>query len=171
MKNKINFITGETYNLSELFSGTRKIIIPDLQRDYCWGDKTHTTEKKELVSGFVSTLIEQFENNQGTESLNLGLIYGYEAPENHIQLCDGQQRITTLFLLLGMLNRVIPDNMFKKYLISDFEYNHDDREPYLQYAIRESSLYFISDLVCHFFIHEKEDRYYVDKVENIKDSA
>ena len=171
MKNKINFITGETYNLSELFSGIRKIIIPDLQRDYCWGDKTHTTEKKELVSGFVSTLIEQFENNQGTESLNLGLIYGYEAPENHIQLCDGQQRITTLFLLLGMLNRVVPDNMFKKYLISDFEYNHDDREPYLQYAIRESSLYFISDLVCHFFIHEKEDRYYVDKVENIKDSA
>lgn len=171
MKNKINFITGETYTLSELFSGIRKIIIPDLQRDYCWGDKIHTTEKKELVTGFVSTLIEQFDNKQGTESLNLGLIYGYEAPENHIQLCDGQQRITTLFLLLGMLNRAVPNNMFKKYLISDFEYLHDDREPYLQYAIRESSLYFLSDLVCHFFIHEKDDRYCVDKVEKIKESA
>lgn len=168
MKNKINFITGETYTLSELFSGIRKIIIPDLQRDYCWGDKIHTTEKKELVTGFVSTLIEQFDKNQGTESLNLGLIYGYEAPENHIQLCDGQQRITTLFLLLGMLNKAVPDNIFKKYLISDFEYTHDDREPYLQYAIRESSLYFLSDLVCHFFIREKTDRYFIDEVDKIK---
>lgn len=171
MKNKINFITGETYTLSELFSGTHKIIIPDLQRDYCWGDKIHTSEKKELVTGFVSSLVEQFNNNQGTESLNLGLIYGYEAPENHIQLCDGQQRITTLFLLLGMLNRAVPDNMFKQYLISDFEYVNDDKEPYLQYSIRESSLYFLSDLVCHFFIHEKDDRYFVDDVEHIKDSA
>ena len=171
MKNKINFITGETYTLSELFSGTYKIIIPDLQRDYCWGDKIHTTEKKELVTGFVSTLIEQFDNYQGSDSLNLGLIYGYEAPENHIQLCDGQQRITTLFLLLGMLNKSIPNNIFKKYLISDFEYNHDDREPYLQYAIRESSLYFLSDLVCHFFIQNKEDDYFVDTVEQIKESA
>lgn len=171
MKNKINFITGETYTLSELFSGTHKIIIPDLQRDYCWGDKIHTSEKKELVTGFVSSLVEQFNNNQGTESLNLGLIYGYEAPENHIQLCDGQQRITTLFLLLGMLNRAVPDNMFKQYLISDFEYVNDDKEPYLQYSIRESSLYFLSDLVCHFFIYEKDDRYFVDDVEHIKDSA
>ena len=27
MKNKINFVSGETYSLSELFSGNRKIII------------------------------------------------------------------------------------------------------------------------------------------------
>ena len=60
MKNKINFVSGETYTLSELFSGNRKIIIPDLQRDYCWGDKIHTNERKELVSGFVNNLINQF---------------------------------------------------------------------------------------------------------------
>lgn len=46
MENKINFITGKTYTLTELFSGNYKIIIPDLQRDYCWGDETHTAEKK-----------------------------------------------------------------------------------------------------------------------------
>ena len=38
MKNKINFITGETYTLAELFSEDRRVVIPDLQRDYCWGD-------------------------------------------------------------------------------------------------------------------------------------
>lgn len=171
MKNKINFITGETYTLSELFSGERKIIIPDLQRDYCWGDEIHTDEKKELVSGFVTNLIEQWNqlrNNPQKENLSLGLIYGYEIPENHIQLCDGQQRITTLFLLLGMLNRQSGCNAFRPRLISDFEYLQDDKEPYLQYAIRESSLYFLSDLVCHFFIVKEQDQERASDVEDIK---
>lgn len=171
MKNKINFITGETYTLSELFSGERKIIIPDLQRDYCWGDEIHTDEKKELVSGFVANLIEQWNqlrNNPQKENLSLGLIYGYEIPENHIQLCDGQQRITTLFLLLGMLNRQSGCNAFRPRLISDFEYLQDDKEPYLQYAIRESSLYFLSDLVCHFFIVKEQDQERASDVEDIK---
>ncbi len=171
IKNKINFITGETYTLAELFSGNRRIIIPDLQRDYCWGDKIHTDEKKELVSGFVKNLINQFDNNDYKDFLNLGLLYGYEAPANHIQLCDGQQRITTLYLLLGMLNRKTEDNVFRKYLISDYEYLQDDKEPYLQYSIRESSLYFLSDLVCHFFIKEKEDIYFVANCEDIRNST
>lgn len=175
MKNKINFITGETYTLSELFSGERRIIIPDLQRDYCWGDEIHTDEKKELVSGFVSTLIEQFDRYRQQigkkEELSLGLIYGYEAPENHIQLCDGQQRMTTLYLLLGMLNRQSGCNAFRDRLISDYEYRQDDKEPYLQYAIRETSLYFLSDLVCHFFINESKDPDHVFEVSAIRESS
>ena len=161
-KNKINFITGETYTLSELFSGERKIVIPDLQRDYCWGDAVHTNEKKELVTDFVKTLISLYEGESASR-LNLGLIYGYESPANQIQLCDGQQRITTLFLILGMLNKYSQKNFFRQYLISDFEYKNDDREPYLNYAIRESSLYFMSDLVCHFFITDdtKYKNYYI----------
>ena len=170
IKNKINFVTGETYTLEELFSGNRRIIIPDLQRDYCWGDRVHTEEKKELVSGFVNNLTDQFDNTDFNDFLNLGLLYGYEAPTNHIQLCDGQQRIMTLYLLLGMLNRKTEENFFRKYLISDYEYLQDDKEPYLQYSIRESSLYFLSDLVCHFFIKEKEDKYFVDNCKDIKKS-
>lgn len=171
IRNKINFITGETYTLAELFSGSRRIIIPDLQRDYCWGDKVHTDEKKELVSGFVNNLINQFDNNDYKDFLNLGLLYGYEAPANHIQLCDGQQRITTLYLLLGMLNRKTENNVFRKYLISDYEYLQDDKEPYLHYSIRESSLYFLSDLVCHFFIKEKEDKLFVTDCKDIEKST
>ena len=105
MANKINFITGETYTLAELFSEERQIIIPDLQRDYCWGNDNNTkaSGKGELVTDFVKNLIEQFQYKDN-ESLNLGLLYGYEIPTNHIQLCDGQQRVTTLFLLLGIIN-------------------------------------------------------------------
>lgn len=177
MANKINFITGETYTLAELFSGERRIIIPDLQRDYCWGDENNTKstgEKGELVSSFVNNLLAQFNDYKtinDKECLNLGLFYGYEVPANHIQLCDGQQRLTTLYLLLGMINKntiehkedtLLTEGKFRRYLISDFEYKHDDKEPYLNYAIRESSLYFLSDLVCKFFIGN------TDKVENIK---
>lgn len=177
MANKINFITGETYTLAELFSGERRIIIPDLQRDYCWGDENNTKstgEKGELVSDFVNNLLTQFNDyktKNDKERLNLGLFYGYEVPANHIQLCDGQQRLTTLYLLLGMINKKtieqkedsqLTEGKLRCHLISDFEYKHDDKEPYLNYAIRETSLYFLSDLVCKFFIGN------TDKVENIK---
>ena len=177
MANKINFITGETYTLAELFSGDRRIIIPDLQRDYCWGNednKKSTGENGELVSDFVNNLLTQFEEYQkknDKDFLNLGLFYGYEVPANHIQLCDGQQRLTTLYLLLGMINKKtieqkedsqLTEGKLRCHLISDFEYKHDDKEPYLNYAIRETSLYFLSDLVCKFFIGN------TDKVENIK---
>lgn len=139
--------TGNSYNIKDLFSKDNKIIIPDLQRDYCWG----TTKNKDgdnLVRAFLDNLLKNRDND-----LNLGLLYGYEAPFGHIQLCDGQQRITTLFLILGMLNKKT-DDAFRRYLISETEEN-DDWEPYLQYAIRESSLYFMSDLTRYFFIKDK----------------
>ena len=140
--------TGETYRLQDLFSKDNKIIIPDLQRDYCWGT-TQNPDGENLVRAFLSNLMENMD-----EDLNLGLLYGYEAPLGHIQLCDGQQRITTLFLLLGMLNKRTNGSV-RRYLISDTEEN-DDWEPYLQYAIRESSLYFLSDLTRYFFIKDYE---------------
>lgn len=154
--NKKTLESGKEYTLSDLFSGKNKIIIPDLQRDYCWGDKAwdkNVEKHTELVSGFVDNLLEMFKNRP-KDNLTLGLIYGYESPKNHIQLCDGQQRITTLFLLLGMLNR-LSENKFIKLLISEKELLHDDKEPYLQYSIRESTLYFLSDLVCEFFLKKE----------------
>jgi len=142
--------TGETCTLSKLFSKDNRVIVPDLQRDYCWGTKR---DDKELVSDFVRNIIDKgFREQKG---LSLGLLYGYETPIGHIQLCDGQQRITTLFLLLGMLNKN-SNNEFQDQLISLFEYKEDDKEPYLQYSIRESSLYFLSDLVCLFFIDKND---------------
>jgi hypothetical protein len=156
--------SGKEYSLSQLFSGDNKIIIPDLQRDYCWGDKAWNKEKNnytELVSNFTKNLLDSY-IDKPKDNLTLGLIYGYENPKNHIQLSDGQQRITTLFLLLGMLNRRV-ENKFQKHLISDYELKEDDKEPYLLYAIRESTLYFLGDLVNNFFLKNG-----IQKVEDIK---
>ena len=76
--------SGKPYKLSDIFSGDRKIIIPDLQRDYCWGDKIHGDSNIELVSGFIDNLFEL--NQSKTREIQLGMIYAYEDPTNHIHL-------------------------------------------------------------------------------------
>ncbi|MBL1408701.1 DUF262 domain-containing protein [Sphingobacterium faecale] len=147
--------SGKEYTLATLFTNNNKVIIPDLQRDYCWGDRAWNkdTEKySELVSGFLGNLIELYLENSNN-SLTLGLIYGYENPKCHIQLCDGQQRLTTLFLILGIINKR-SGNCFQSNLISNDELEND-RLPYLQYSIRESTLYFFSDLVCQYFLQSE----------------
>lgn len=153
MNKVISFISGRDYSLADLFGGDTKIIIPDLQRDYCWGNYAVTDPKssktKELVSDFVKNIIELFEE-KSSSSLTMGLIYGYEQPHNHIQICDGQQRLTTLFLLLGYIN-IKCSGVYDNYIISKQE-REDDYEPHLQYAIRESTLYFLSDLSRNVFI-------------------
>lgn len=87
-----------------------KIIIPDMQRDYCWGNNAWDTKGEkyiELVSSFLNNIYTLFEDYQNgiQNPVKLGMIYAYESNKGCIQLCDGQQRITTLFLLLGYLNR------------------------------------------------------------------
>lgn len=150
--------SGMSYKLTDLFKDNRHIIIPDLQRDYCWGDSKHGEIKTELVSGFIESLKSIFDE-KNKKSIKLGMIYAYEYPENsnRIFLCDGQQRITTLFLLLGMINKYIEGDKIKHFLISEDELE-DDQEPRLLYAIRESTLYFLSDLVCNFFLNNKETK-------------
>ncbi|WP_354360559.1 DUF262 domain-containing protein [Pedobacter sp. UYP30] len=146
--------SNEYYSLSQLFStADRKIIIPDFQRDYCWGDDTHGEGniKINIVSSFIDTLFEEFNNSKENEVL-LGKIDVYEHPKNHIYLTDGQQRLTTLYLLVGMLYRKEQNEDLKRCLISDFEENQDDKEPYLQYAVRESTVFFLRDLVNEFFL-------------------
>lgn len=153
--NDFKLESGQEYTLKHLFNGKNKIVIPDLQRDYCWGDKAWNKDADnytELVSGFIDNLISSF-NEKPNDNLTLGLIYGYENPHFSIQLCDGQQRLTTLFLLIGIINRNTENNFFKDILISEAELK-DDREPNLLYAIRESTLYFLSDLVCEFFLQK-----------------
>lgn len=140
-------VSGESYTLSQIFSGENdKVVIPDLQRDYCWGDPNNN-----LVESFVKSLLEL----DKTSKITMGLIYGYydAFTKEHLQLCDGQQRLTTLFLVIGIINRKLDFKDYGKYLVSDFERNDDDKEPYLQYAVRESSLYFLSDLTYYYFLN------------------
>ncbi|PZP93974.1 MAG: hypothetical protein DI581_07795 [Staphylococcus capitis] len=68
------------------------MVIPDLQRDYCWG-----SSERNLAGSFIQSLMSL---NKGKD-ITLGLIYGYydELIPDHLLICDGQQRLTTLFLV------------------------------------------------------------------------
>lgn len=156
LPNKYNKLKSmEEYSLSKLFSTEgRKIIIPDFQRDYCWGDTTHGEKNDtDLVSGFLDTLLKEFKNDPESNIL-LGKVDVYENPENHIHLTDGQQRLTTLYLLIGILYKQTKKVELKNCLISEKPEGNYFNEPYLQYSIRESTLFFLRDLVNEFFIKD-----------------
>lgn len=140
-----HFYSGVMYRLGRLLDSDIKIIIPDLQRDYCWGT-TMSDKGVSLASQFANDLLAQYRAK--SQDLSIGLLYGYEVPFGHLQLCDGQQRITTLYLMLGLLNkktRTLQDRLLSQREMDEFQ------EPYLQYAIRETTLYFMTDLVTNFF--------------------
>jgi len=78
----------------ELLSETSKIQIPIIQRDFAQGRENEKTNK--IRSLFLKTIIEAVESEKG--SLELDFVYG-NVEKDVFQPLDGQQRLTTLFLL------------------------------------------------------------------------
>lgn len=137
--------SGKQYSISEIFSGDKRIIVPDLQRDYCWGNKQN------LAVNFLKSLIELYEKegNGLYKQASLGLIYAYENPRNFVNIADGQQRITTLYLLLCVIYRLLSkteeNSAIKKEMENFITLKAEDTvwEPRLRYEVRESTVYFI----------------------------
>lgn len=88
-------MTTETYkskaiSFLELIQ-SHKLDIPIIQRDYAQGRK----DKKEIRVNFLKALQDSIENNK---PVKLDFIYG-SSVNGSFQPLDGQQRLTTLFLL------------------------------------------------------------------------
>lgn len=84
------------YTLKELLD-KYSVVIPQLQRDYAQG----RAEAKELRERFLSQILHVL---RGEGRLNLDFVYGYDkalSPNHHpiFYPLDGQQRLTTLWLL------------------------------------------------------------------------
>lgn len=73
----------------------KKIIIPKIQRDYAQGRLDKKTS--EIRDGFTSSIIDTLKSSK-SKPLLLDFIYGSMEESIFIPL-DGQQRLTTLFLL------------------------------------------------------------------------
>ena len=151
---KTTLTSGNSYSVKDIFGSDYKIVIPDMQREYCWATVKPENETKTLITLFVEDLIKSIQN----KNIQLGLLYAYEGPKNYIQLCDGQQRLTSLYLLIGCLYKATDNNEIsnelkrelKKVLIIDETFF----EPRLQYAIRETTLFFLKDLVKSYFLSD-----------------
>ena len=62
MKNN-TLVSGSEYSIRDLLNGNYKIVIPDLQRDYCWGLETYNNKygkQGELVTQFLEAIINSY---------------------------------------------------------------------------------------------------------------
>lgn len=140
----MSLTSGNSYPLSTIFNGKRSIIIPDLQRDYCWGT-VKGKDGKSLAQAFCHDLLGLWRGkNSGTVSL--GLIYAYEHPKDSglIHIADGQQRLTTFYLLLLAVCKRCPHLTEVRHFIDKGQCG-----PRLQFEIRDSTRYFLSGLLKH----------------------
>jgi hypothetical protein len=137
---------GSFNRFSAFLKDNNQILIPDLQRDYCWGDVFSEGQKLSLAHSFTEELLALSKKTQGTENMEIsyGIIYTYEYPETFYYLCDGQQRLTTIYLIVGVLNNYLNDSRLKQLLMLN------NGQPRLKYEIRNSTDYFIKHLVKDF---------------------
>lgn len=112
-----------------------KVLIPQIQRDYAQGRES----EKEIRRGFVKKIMQACNDE---DSLNLDFVYGYTESSGAHEVVfiplDGQQRLTTLWLLHWFLAPRIEGHI------------GDDVKTYLSkftYETRVSSKRFCSQLV------------------------
>ncbi|MCM1331529.1 MAG: DUF262 domain-containing protein [Bacteroides sp.] len=107
---KKNNISGEGDRTSffKLFvENDFKIVIPMLQREYAQGREA----VKEVRIEFLKALYNYLD--EGVPGRDLDFIYGNVSDNAFIPL-DGQQRLTTLFLLHWYLSRITPDSSLRQ---------------------------------------------------------
>ena len=151
------------YSIKELFHNrdVEQVIIPEIQRDYVWGEKQ--------VNGLLNSICDDYhEFNKGVKlvalpceedeirlsfeqfykkqkfSCNIGFIYAYNDPEyaGKYFLIDGQQRLTTIYLILLALaaeHSSLRARFEKMYLLADL--------PVIDFRVREASHQFLKELV------------------------
>ena len=106
MINRKKIKSGSYNSLPTILANNNMFVIPDLQRDYCWGNIKPKGLNKTLAYTFCADLLNAAKSHDLTKGtkLSYGIIYTYEYPETFYYLSDGQQRLTTLYLIVGVLN-------------------------------------------------------------------
>jgi hypothetical protein len=131
---------GQRISFLELLKTCQRIEVPQLQRDYAQGRET----AKEVRDGFLDALHGALllARDDETLPLNLDFIYGSmeENDGKSFLPLDGQQRLTTLFLLHWYL-------AWSDGCLSEFQrIILDGRHSRFSYAVRPSSTEFFDEL-------------------------
>jgi hypothetical protein len=88
-----------TFTVGELFSASDRYIIPVYQRNYAWQER----EISQLIQD-----IDDYATDYPTNDYYIGTLVVYERQEEQeivFETIDGQQRLTTLSLILSALHR------------------------------------------------------------------
>ena len=150
------------YNIKELFVNryVQQIIIPEIQRDYVWSEKqviglldSIKTDYIRFKDAYVPSIdssdveltkaFDEFYKRRNFSS-NIGFIYAYndEQYSGKYFLIDGQQRITTIYLILLVL--ATKDEELKKKFFANYLIGENIK---LDYKVREASHNFINDFL------------------------
>jgi uncharacterized protein with ParB-like and HNH nuclease domain len=129
-------INGSEATVAKLFGDDYVFHIPDYQRPYAW----ETDEAKTLLSDLVEAL-----ESDAQEPYFLGSLVLIKQDGPNSDVVDGQQRLTTLTLLLSVLRRHLPDKnaaALEKQLFQEGDVNLgvDDR-PRLQLRQRDREFF------------------------------
>ena len=133
-------LLGTVYGEVDIIKDESIILIPAMQRDYVQG-RMHDDKEENVIKNFISYLKEALLNKTQCE---LDFIYGVKKDNKYIIL-DGQQRITTLFLLYWYLAQ--KSNKMKKFREKFTLKKNGILKSKLQYEVRASSLDFCNTIV------------------------
>ena len=127
---------GKKYSFCQLIENNKySIVIPLIQRDYVQGKQNKEDVRKE----FLGKLHEYFEKG---ENQDLDFVYGYTKENEFIPL-DGQQRLTTLFLLHTYLAHISGNEENWRQIINS------DNQFKFRYEVRRSSTEFCKNLTTY----------------------
>lgn len=109
----------DTYSIRQLLKDNI-LIIPEIQREYVWGNNV------KVLTSFLNDINDNIED----ADKNIGFLYSYSVHGKEHYIIDGQQRLTTIVLLLYVKSLQDPRNYesFKTLLLTDdstmsFSYN------------------------------------------------
>lgn len=153
------------YNIAQLLTSTEveQIVIPELQRDYVWGERNVKGLLASILANYNSMVSQKLliRDSQGngidSDIMNylneeymrlryntrVGFIYAYHDRTlfDQYYLIDGQQRLTTIYLiLLALYSRSKNPEQFRKlYFVTSL--------PKIDYKVREVAHSFLVDFI------------------------
>jgi len=116
------------------------IVVPIIQRDYAQGRPTEYEVRERFLRALRDALVRSLDDVK--DPLDLDFVYGYQPGNSrHFIPIDGQQRLTTLFLLHWYLATLDHERQhFRSFAI-------DGERSRFKYEVRESSEDFFNGLI------------------------
>lgn len=97
------------YKIKELFNEQYKYIIPIYQRNFAWSEG----EIRQLILDIADA-------TENTDNYYIGTLITYDRGNNLFEIIDGQQRLTTLSILLSFIKN---EDRYKKYITENYNLN------------------------------------------------
>lgn len=141
----------DTYSIRQLLQNNI-LIIPEIQREYVWGNNVKV----------LTSFLNDINDNIVDADKNIGFLYSYSVHGKEHYIIDGQQRLTTIVLLLYVKSLQDPHNyeLFKTLLHTDastmsFSYNvRPLTEQFLRQLFKQQCINSVDIHKQKWFMHE-----------------